>query len=82
MRLRCARSIGSSTEERDRNEKLDLYEQEKVRHYLILDPNQQNFRWFKLDRGGVLQPQEVGESVVLDICKDWGLELAIAKLFS
>jgi len=74
--------LSSSTEERDRNEKLDLYQQEKVRHYLILDPNQQSFEWFKLDRDGLLQPQEVGESIALDICKDCSLELVVAKLFA
>ena len=77
-----AEILSPSTEGRDRHEKLELYQEEQVPHYFILDADQQSFEWFQLDSHGVYRRQPVDQSVSITICKDCRLEIDIAKLFA
>lgn len=76
-----AEILSPSTEQRDRNEKLELYQEQKVRHYLVLDPDQRTLEWFCLDEQGVFQRQKFDDQITLDICEDCHLEVVKAKLF-
>lgn len=67
--------LSPSTEHRDRNEKLEIYQERQVRHYLLLDPDQRTVEWFCLDEQGTLQRQEVGQQITVNIGEDCRLKL-------
>ncbi len=76
-----AEILSPTTEDRDRHEKRELYQEEKVDNYFILDPNQQMLEWLKLDDQGIYQRQPISEIVALKICDDCQIEVDVSKLF-
>ena len=47
--------LSPSTSEKDLNLKYDLYESQSVLYYVIIDPQEENFKIFKLEKGQYLE---------------------------
>lgn len=73
--------LSESTQLRDQTFKKDLYQQNSVQWYLIVDPNKQALQALRLDERG--QYQEIPHSDVLnaDICGNCSLAVKIDRLF-
>ncbi len=77
-----AEVLSPATAQRDRTAKFDLYQDQGVKYYLMLDPDQNILSAVKLDDGGVYQPQDFSDEVVLKVCEDCELRFPAASLFS
>jgi Uma2 family endonuclease len=64
-----AEILSPSTESKDRTAKRDLYEQQGVRFYLLIDPRKKSAEVLVLNDSGCYEPQPiVDETITLD----WG----------
>ena len=77
-----AELFSPSTEKRDRAEKFDLYQDEGVQYYMMLDPEQNVLHLFELDAAGIYQQHESSGEVMLNICDDWELRFPVGGLFA
>jgi Uma2 family endonuclease len=77
-----AEVMSSSTAQRDRTAKFDLYQDEGVKYYLILDAEKNVLSAFRLDDSGKYVPHEFGEEITLNVCDDCQLRFPVANLFA
>jgi Uma2 family endonuclease len=77
-----AELLSPSTEKRDRTAKFDLYQDEGVQYYLMLDPERNVIHLYELGADGVYQQHESGSEIVLNICDDCELRLSVDGLFA
>ncbi|MCO6456326.1 MAG: Uma2 family endonuclease [Pirellulaceae bacterium] len=76
-----AEILSPSTADRDRNEKLRLFEDQGVNYYLILDPEHGAVECFELDEAGRLMPAAVRDPHQFTICGDCHLTLDTGTVF-
>jgi Uma2 family endonuclease len=77
-----AELFSPSTEKRDREEKFDLYQDEGVKYYMMLDPERNVLHLYELGADGVYQQHESSGEIVLNICDDCELRIALERLFA
>ena len=75
-----AEVLSEATQSRDRTVKQDLYRDEGVENYLILDPDSNQLTWCRLVNGQWTDDQMV-EPFDLFICNDCKIRLVPSKLF-
>lgn len=73
--------LSESTRERDLTYKKNLYQQEAVRWYLIVDPEGDDFQALKLDASGTYQTVPYSEILCVDICDKCSLSVCVDRLF-
>lgn len=76
-----AEILSPSTAGRDRNEKLRLFEEQRVNYYLIIDPEHGTVECFQLDQAGRLLPAAAGDPHQFTICGDCQLSLDAGSVF-
>jgi Uma2 family endonuclease len=77
-----AEILSDSSQQRDREAKFELYQENGASLYLILDPDQNTMQAFELDVHGRYQSLETAETLSLGICDHCQLEMKISKLFT
>ncbi len=75
-----AEVLSPSTHVRDQNEKRDLYAQQGVKHYLIVDPDPLTVTECRLEQPGVYTERQVRELVELEIRDDCLLRIELNRL--
>lgn len=75
-----AEVISNATAIRDRTIKRDLYRDEGVDHYLLLDPDANELTWYRAI-GGQWREEPITEPFELSICEDCEIRLDPGKLF-
>ncbi len=78
----AAEILSPSTAARDRTSKFELYQEERVPWYLILDPDRKQFDAWSRVGSGAYQKQEFTGEAVLDICDGCVIQFAIDRLFA
>jgi Uma2 family endonuclease len=76
-----AEVLSPSTKERDETAKHNLYQDEGVKYYWILDPDQSLLIAFELSKQGIYEQQSIDDGLVLDVCDDCELRLQVSRLF-
>ncbi len=74
--------LSASTRERDLTFKKQIYEQQAVPWYLIIDPDANTLQALRLNDAGEYQPVEHTESLSVDICGNCSLAVRVDRLFS
>ena len=74
--------LSASTRERDLTFKKQIYQQQAVPWYLIIDPEANTLQALRLDADGDYQPVDHAESLMVDICGDCSLAVRVDRLFS
>jgi Uma2 family endonuclease len=74
--------LSASTRERDLTFKKQIYQQQAVPWYLIIDPEANTLQALRLDADGEYQPVDHAESLMVDICGDCSLAVRVDRLFS
>ena len=77
-----AEILSDSSQQRDREAKFELYQENGAGFYLILDPDQSALQAFEFDMDGRYQPMRMAATLELGICDHCKLELDITKLFT
>jgi Uma2 family endonuclease len=77
-----AEVLSPSTAQRDRTAKFELYQDEGVKYYLIVDTDKNVLEAFLLDESGKYVRHEFGNEIALDICDDCKLRFPVANLFA
>jgi Uma2 family endonuclease len=77
-----AEVLSPSTEHRDRAAKFELYQDEGVKYYLIVDADKHVLDAFRLDDSGKYGRHEFGEEIALSVCDDCQLRFTVADLFA
>ncbi len=75
-----AEVLSDATRSRDVGEKKDLYRDEGVRWYLVIDPDANSLSAWSLDAGGIYQSVPATESLALDICGECRLSLDVKRM--
>lgn len=75
-----AEILSPSTADRDRNEKRQLFEEQGVEHYLVMDPKDTTIDYYLRDASGKLSLIEQTEILELVICSDCRLALNVATV--
>ena len=70
--------LSPSTAIKDRTVKFDIYEQQKVKHYLIADPIAQTIKVFELNENGYLE----NATGIFNLNDDCILKLDLSSVFS
>ena len=73
--------LSPSTAQRDRTFKFDLYRDQGVKHYLILDPEKNSVDVYALDDSGQYVAQVVGSTIDLNLCGDCQWKIPVVNLF-
>lgn len=73
--------LSESTRQRDQTYKKDLYQQNGVSWYLIVDPDKQVLQAFRLDDSGKYQEVAHTDPLNVDICDSCRLAVKVARLF-
>jgi Uma2 family endonuclease len=76
-----AEVLSPSTRQNDLTYKRELYAQEGVGIYLILDPDSQTVEHLELTVAGTYEPADSATRLELHLCGDCELDLEIAKFF-
>jgi len=77
-----AEVLSDSTEQRDRTFKRDLYDEQGVSVYLLLDPKAETLEAYRRDSDGSWQHQQVDEAIELNLCDDCKIRLSRSSLFT
>ena len=77
-----AEVTSESTATRDRTYKRDLYEEQGVSVYLLLDPDAKTLEAYQRDSKGVWQHQQVTGAIELRLCDHCEIQLDRATLFA
>lgn len=75
-----AEILSQATRGRDVNEKKDLYREEGVRWYLVIDPESNELSAWSLDVQGDYQAVSISEKLIVDVCEDCRLTLDISRM--
>ena len=73
--------LSESTRQRDQTFKKDLYQQNRVPWYVIVDPDEQILLPLRLDDAGQYQQVTHNELLKVDICGDCQLDVKVDRLF-
>ncbi len=73
--------LAEGTRERDLNFKRDIYQQQSLRYYVIVDPDASQLTVLQLNNEGVYAAMELSKSVTIDICDGCHLSINIESLF-
>lgn len=76
-----AEILSASTRGRDRNEKKEIYCDNGVKWYLMVDPEHRTLDAMRLDDRGRYVPVACAEALDVDICEDCSFEVEVASLF-
>jgi len=77
-----AEVFSDSTRERDRTYKRDLYDEQGVGVYLLLDPEAETLEAYRRDKAGKWQHEQVSERIEFSICDDCEICLDRSSLFA
>lgn len=77
-----AEILSDSTRQLDQTNKRDLYDQQGVGVYLLLDPDTETLECYSRDSMGKWQHQVVSDSIEFSICKDCKIHLDRCTLFA
>ncbi len=73
--------LSASTRERDLTFKRQIYEQQKVPWYLILDPDNNTLLALRLDADGEYQAVTHDDTLNVDICGECSLAVQVGRVF-
>lgn len=73
--------LSPSTAGRDQTEKFELYEENGIGHYLIVDPKSRVVRCFSRSSAGKLEQVTADAQIGLSICADCELLVDLSKLW-
>lgn len=73
--------LSDSTRERDTEYKRLLYRNNGVKYYLLLDPDTNELTGLLLNEAGEFSEVDRDQSLMLEICEDCQLDIAIQPLF-
>ena len=73
--------LSESTRQRDQTFKKDLYQQNRVPWYLIVDPNEQVLQALRLDDTGQYQEVTHTDPLNVDVCETCQLAVKVDRLF-
>lgn len=73
--------LSPSTATRDRNQKLDLYQDHGVDYYLIVDPNDHTLEAFERNRQGRFQQLNSTNGYEFTVCDDCRILLDVDSIF-
>ncbi|MEZ6125951.1 MAG: Uma2 family endonuclease [Planctomycetaceae bacterium] len=74
--------LSASTRERDLTFKKQIYQEQAVPWYLMIDPDANTLQALRLNSGGEYQLVDHAKSLVVDICSDCSLDVRVDRLFS
>ncbi len=73
--------LSESTRDRDRTYKKQLYDQQGVAAYLMVDPDEETIDVLMFGMSNALQLQPTGDAIELTICSDCQIKLIPADIF-
>lgn len=73
--------LSEGTRERDLTVKRQLFEQQRVDWYLIIDPDDKSLQVLRLDAGGAYQQVASEDQLRVDLCENCSLTVQLARLF-
>lgn len=73
--------LSASTRERDLTFKKQIYQQQAVPWYLVIDPEANTLQALRLNAAGEYQAVDHAESLTIDICGDCSLNVRVDRLF-
>ncbi len=76
-----AEVISASTEQRDRTYKRDLYREQDVEAYLLVDPEREKMEVDRKDSRGVWITESVTNPITLRLCQDCKIKVNPSTLF-
>lgn len=76
-----AEVLSDATRDRDQTAKRDLYDEQGVAVYLLLDPDAQSLELYTRSHDGNMHVATVDDKIQLSICDDCQLTLQRSKLF-
>lgn len=76
-----AEIISPSTEQLDREAKFNLYREQGVKYYLIIDPAKRDLDIYALDDAGKYQQMKIADELVFDICSSCKLSIGLGNMF-
>lgn len=76
-----AEVLSASTAERDRSFKRDLYDEQGVPIYAILDPELKTVQLYRRDGEGKWRSESVVDSFEITLCEDCAVTIRLADLF-
>ncbi len=77
-----AEILSPSTEQLDRGAKFDLYREQGVGYYMIIDPAKRELDVYRLDEDKAYQPLKTMDEMVLEICRTCRLNISFGNLFA
>ena len=78
----AAEIVSDSSRSRDREAKFELYQEQGVNYYLILDPAQNSIHSYHLNTAGKFELEPPVDELELNICQDCRIAIPTQKLFS
>jgi len=73
--------LSDSTRDRDLNWKREIYQDQKVPHYFILDPVAKQMQWLRLSENHQFESQQVSSAFPINICDNCSLQVSTDRLF-
>jgi Uma2 family endonuclease len=73
--------LSPSTASRDRNQKRDLYQDNGVDYYLIVDPDDNTFELYERNEQGEFQQRDPADAYDFTLCNDCHIRLERASIF-
>ena len=73
--------LSPSTADRDRNEKLRLYQDHGVDYYLIVDPNNYTVEAYERSDQGIFQQLQPEKGYEFTLCNDCRIQLNVESIF-
>ncbi|MEZ6058760.1 MAG: Uma2 family endonuclease [Planctomycetaceae bacterium] len=76
-----AEILSATTRERDLSMKKEIYRQQAVSWYLIVDPDASTIAAYRLNEGGRFEEVADREPIVIDLCENCRIEFSESQLF-
>ncbi len=73
--------LSDSTRDRDLHWKREIYQEQKVPHYFILDPVAKQMQWLRLNESHQFESQPLQASIQLNLCDDCSITISTDRLF-
>lgn len=73
--------LSEATRTRDLTFKRNIYQEQKIQWYLILDPEDRSIIALKLNSVGEYEETSFGDSIQMDICGSCELQVDVSRLF-
>jgi len=73
--------LSDSTRDRDLHWKREIYQEQKVPHYFILDPVVKQMLWLRLNENHRFESRSVTSLIEVDICDTCSIQVSTDRLF-